>query len=59
MRKIFVEKGKIKGKFAYVDGKDFHHLIHVLRYKVGDKIVVSDMAEEHLGRIEKIEALCQ
>ena len=55
MRKIFVEKGKIKGKFAYVDGKDFHHLIHVLRYKVGDKIVVSDMAEEHLGRIEKIE----
>ncbi|MGB9809201.1 MAG: RsmE family RNA methyltransferase, partial [Caldanaerobacter sp.] len=55
MKKVFVEKGKIKGNFAYVEGKDFHHLIHVLRYRVGDKIVVSNMKEEYLGRIEKIE----
>ncbi|MGB9780039.1 16S rRNA (uracil(1498)-N(3))-methyltransferase [Caldanaerobacter sp.] len=55
MKKVFVEKEKIKGNFAYVEGKDFHHLIHVLRYRVGDKIVVSNMKEEYLGRIEKIE----
>ncbi|HHW56227.1 MAG TPA: 16S rRNA (uracil(1498)-N(3))-methyltransferase [Clostridia bacterium] len=54
MRKIFIDKGNIKGKLAYIKGEDYHHLVTVLRLKRGDKIIASDGLTEYDAYIEEI-----
>jgi len=55
MRKIFVDKEKIKENFAYIEGKDTHHIINVLRLKKGDEIVISDGSTEYQTSIYGVE----
>lgn len=38
---IFIDKLKPKSS-VFIEGDDFHHLIHTLRYRVGDKVTVVD-----------------
>lgn len=55
MRKFFVDKEKIKENFAYIEGKDTHHIINVLRLKKGDEIVISDGSTEYQTSIYGVE----
>ncbi|MGB9680070.1 MAG: RsmE family RNA methyltransferase [Thermoanaerobacteraceae bacterium] len=42
MRNLFINKENIEDGYCYITGDDAHHLLKVLRYKVGDEIIVSD-----------------
>ncbi|MGE0824981.1 MAG: 16S rRNA (uracil(1498)-N(3))-methyltransferase [Candidatus Binatia bacterium] len=52
MRRFFVPSTRIHSSQAIIDGKEFHHLRHVLRLRIGDSVVVRDeRGQEHHGQI--------
>ena len=59
MYNFFSEKDKVNGRFV-IDGKDFNHVVNVLRMKVNDQLLVSYQGKSSLCQIETIksDALC-
>lgn len=56
MHKFFVDKSKVVGNTATIEGDDVKHIYKVLRLKEGDKISINDCAgSEYLGQIESID----
>lgn len=52
MHEFFIPKNSVKGNIAKIEKEDFHHLINVLRAKIGDRIiVVIDRGEKYISRI--------
>lgn len=54
MRRFFVKSGDIEGDHVYIDGKDAHHILNVLRLCRGEKIIISDGTNEYLTIIEEL-----
>ncbi len=42
MQRYFIKNEQIKDGYATLEGSDFHHISHVMRYRVGTQIVVVD-----------------
>lgn len=52
MHEFFIPKNSVKGNIAKIEKEDFHHLINVLRAKIGDRvIVVVDRGDKYISRI--------
>lgn len=52
MHEFFIPKKSVKGNIAKIEKEDFHHLINVLRAKIGDRvIVVVDRGDKYISRI--------
>lgn len=55
MTRFFIPAGQIKGNKVYLEGTDHHHLLKVLRKKVGDQItVLNGKGQEYLTQIVEI-----
>ncbi|MCX8095230.1 MAG: 16S rRNA (uracil(1498)-N(3))-methyltransferase [Caldisericia bacterium] len=55
MHEFFIPKDSVKGNIAKIEKEDFHHLIHVLRAKIGDKvIIVINRGEKYISKIVDI-----
>jgi 16S rRNA (uracil1498-N3)-methyltransferase len=42
MQRYFIEKLDIENKKAFLKGDDFHHISHVMRFKIGSMIIICD-----------------
>lgn len=52
MRRFFVPTSQIQNSRAAISGDEFHHLRHVLRLQVGDRVTLrDDHGKEHYGTI--------
>lgn len=52
MQRYFISTEYIKGDFAIIEGKDYHHIKDVMRMRVGDRIILLDnMLNEYLCEI--------
>lgn len=52
MHEFFIPRDSVKGNIAKIEKDDFHHLINVLRKKIGDRIiVVIDRGEKYVSKI--------
>ena len=52
MSRFFVSKDNVKNNKIYIDGKEAHHILDVMRLKKGDSVTVFDSsAKEHTGQI--------
>jgi 16S rRNA (uracil1498-N3)-methyltransferase len=55
MRRFFVAATQLSGSHAVVSGAEFHHLRHVLRLTIGDRVTLrDDLNQEHSGVIESL-----
>lgn len=54
MRRFFVKEEHIINGYAYIEGKDAHHILNVLRLSKGVQIIISDRTKEYLTVIEEI-----
>lgn len=52
MHEFFIPRNSVKGNIVKIEKEDFHHLINVLRSKIGDRIiVVVDRGEKYISKI--------
>ena len=52
MRRFFVPSHHIRNARVVIDGDEFHHLHHVLRLQIGDRITFcDDQEQEHYGTV--------
>ena len=42
VQRYFLETSEITNSKAIINGQDFHHIKHVMRMKIGDKVVICD-----------------
>lgn len=55
MHEFFIPRNSVKGNIAKIEKEDFHHLINVLRAKIGDRIIiVVDRGEKYISKIIEI-----
>lgn len=55
MTRFFIPTDHIRGNTVFLEGSDHHHLLNVLRKKVGDEItVLNGKGEEFLARVIEI-----
>ncbi len=51
MHEFFIPRNSVKGNIVKIEKEDFHHLINVLRSKIGDRIiVVVDRGEKYISK---------
>lgn len=55
MRKFFVKNEDIKDGIARINGDDAHHIINVLRFKIGTKLIISDGKNQYVVSVIDIE----
>ncbi|WP_349290096.1 16S rRNA (uracil(1498)-N(3))-methyltransferase [Thermoanaerobacterium thermosaccharolyticum] len=55
MRKFFVKNEDIKDGIARINGDDAHHIINVLRFKIGTKLIISNGKNQYIVTILDIE----
>lgn len=56
MQRYFIPPERLRSGEAVIEGDDAHHLLHVMRARIGDKIIVSDgRSREVLAEIAGIE----
>ena len=61
MPKFFVNKNQIEANILKIQGEDVNHIKNVLRYEIGDSIVVCADGENYSCRInqfDKDEIIC-
>ena len=57
MQRYFIKNINIEAKTAFLDGNDFHHIAHVMRGRVGDRLVVCNHQEQcFISEITTIDA---
>ena len=54
MPRFPIKPGAVKNDLVEIKGSDFHHIVRVLRLKVGDKITLFEEGIEHLSVISEI-----
>ncbi|MBC7194586.1 MAG: 16S rRNA (uracil(1498)-N(3))-methyltransferase [Caldisericia bacterium] len=55
MHEFFIPKSNVKGKIAIIEKDDFHHLVNVLRAKIGEKFfIVVDRGEKYISKLIEI-----
>ncbi len=55
MHEFFIPRSNVKGKIAIIEKEDFHHLINVLRAKIGEKFfIVVDRGEKYISKLIEI-----
>lgn len=54
MQRYFVEPSKIKLPFVYIDGDDYHHIVNVMRMKIGTKVFISNQIDSWIAVITDI-----
>lgn len=54
MQRYFVEPSKIELPLIYIDGDDYHHIVHVMRMKIGTKVYVSNQKTSWIAKIMEI-----
>ncbi|WP_041587436.1 16S rRNA (uracil(1498)-N(3))-methyltransferase [Thermoanaerobacterium thermosaccharolyticum] len=55
MRKFFVKNEDIKDGIVRINGDDAHHIIDVLRFKIGTKLIISNGKNQYIVSILDIE----
>ncbi|WHE07910.1 16S rRNA (uracil(1498)-N(3))-methyltransferase [Thermoanaerobacterium thermosaccharolyticum] len=55
MRKFFVKNEDIKDGIARINGDDAHHIISVLRFKIGTKLIISNGKNQYVVSVIDIE----
>ncbi|MBP2072710.1 16S rRNA (uracil(1498)-N(3))-methyltransferase [Thermoanaerobacterium butyriciformans] len=55
MRKFFVKNEDIKDGIARINGDDAHHIINVLRFKIGTKLIISNGKNQYVVSVIDIE----
>ncbi len=54
MQRYFVDPSKIELPLIYIDGDDYHHIVNVMRMKIGTKVYVSDQEQSFIAVIKEI-----
>jgi len=55
VHEFFVPKSSVKGDIAKIEKDDFHHLVNVLRAKVGERfLIVVDRGEKYVAKLIEI-----
>jgi RNA methyltransferase, RsmE family len=55
VRKFFVKNEDIKDGIARINGDDAHHIINVLRFKIGTKLIISNGKNQYVVSVIDIE----
>ncbi len=59
MQRYFIQKSQIDGQHISITGDDVHHIKHVMRMKVGDKVIACDEENNYHCQIISISTIIE
>ena len=55
MQRYFVDKNNINLPYIYITGDDCHHILNVMRMKIGEMVYISDRETSYKAVIQQME----